>query len=190
MKIKQLLEAFETQRGSFPDTSTGVTIGQGYYASVKPDEDPHMVNKKQTRQDTSYAAYVDFLVNNKLAQSNPHFPRIYEVGDGQWKLERLPYTISDIFNDDKNEHYKEMICNIYLKDFDPYRVTSWDFSKHDNIKLGTYRKALELVDAARIKFNQENDGSKKNLNDDLHPGNIMVRLTAQGPQLVITDPWS
>jgi len=192
MKLKNLHESFEQQIGPLPDKSnSGKTLGGGWFASVTDDEDPHMVNKATHRQDPAYAAYVDFLLKNKLAQANPHFPRIYEIGNGQWKMEKLPYTLSQFFEVQDYDQYinnKDMIGNMYLKDFDPNRITSWDFDSPTNIKLGTYRKALELVHAARIAYNETNP--EKRLTDDLHPGNIMVRLTPQGPQLVITDPWS
>lgn len=195
MKLKNLLEAFETQRGSFPDTTDNDSnvLGRGYFASVKPDkEDPHMIIKKQHREDPSYDTYVDFLVNNKLAQANPHFPRIYEISKGQWKMEKLPFTLSQFFSPDNGndqwENNKQIIGHMYLKDFDPARFSTRIFENPENIKLGTYRKALELVHTAREKHNQSGVG--EHLSDDLHPGNIMVRLTPHGPQLVITDPWS
>lgn len=199
MKLKNLCEAFEQQTGTFPDTSQpqdGVR-GSGLYSSVTGDKDPFMINKKQHAHmnDRAYAIYVKFITDNKLAQANPHFPRIYEIGDGKWKMEKLPYTLRQYFEygeDDENDQHREIICNMYLHNYDPQRFTYWDFSDPSKIKLGTYKKALKIIYDYRKKHNDsiyDSDEDGKYLGDDLHNGNIMVRLTPQGPQLVITDPW-
>jgi len=192
MKIKQLLEAFEPQVGTFPDTSQNREDvgGRGAYASVKGDEDPFMINKYSHPhvEDPGYTTYVKLIVDNKLAQANPHFPRIYEVSNGKWKMEKLPFTLRQYFEGGdyhENKHNTEVICSMYLKN--PDNFDFYDFSDPEQIKLGTYRKALEIIH----KFARENNSKPSAvwLGDDLHASNIMVRLTPQGPQLVITDPW-
>lgn len=199
MKLKQLLETFETQRGSFPDTSTGSTIGRGYYASVKPDEDPHMVNKKQTKEDSSYAAYVNFLIDNKLAQANPHFPRIYVSQNGtKWKMEKLQYTLYDYLNVTNDSISRidlsdrlETLVDIYFKDhvgIDDYYEFIYNIKHPENIKLGTYRKALSIVKELHSELRDKYPRSLMAL--DLHGKNIMVRMSQVGPQLVITDPFA
>lgn len=187
MKIKQLLEAFEQQRGEFPDTSTGGVLGSGAFASVKGDKDPFMVNKSAYGEDEAYSIYIKFLADNKLAQANPHFPRVYEIGDNKWKMEKLPFTLKQFFEDDENQHYKQMICDVYLKQ--PKNDAYWNFTNPKLIKLGTYRRALEMVNAYADNHNSNREPEDKYLGHDLHSKNIMVRLTPQGPQLVITDPW-
>ena len=196
MKLKQLLESFEPQFGTFPDTSKKREDvgGRGIYASVKGDEDPFMINKYSHPhvEDPGYTAYVKLITDNKLAQANPHFPRIYEISDGKWKMEKLPFTLRQYFESGdyhENKHNKEVICGMYLNDYDPANFDYWDFTYPYKIKLGTYRKALEIIH----KFAKENNSKRESgdvwLGDDLHASNIMVRLTPQGPQLVITDPW-
>lgn len=205
MKLKQLLESFDQIRinngDELPDTSehTDDVKGSGAFAKVKGDKDPHMINKIATKWDTGYNAYIDFLIDNKLAQSNPHFPRVYVAQNGtKWQMEKLPHTLfSYLGGDGDRDLAKERLdtlISIYIED--EIELTSEHgfsafmnyISSPENIKLGSYRKALTIVHDLYEKLKVEHPQSLMVL--DLHSKNIMVRITPVGPQLVITDPFA
>jgi hypothetical protein len=192
MKLKQLCEAFDQEvADTFPDSSKEdpEVKGSGFFAAVKGDEDPFMINKvnKGIDEDPAYDAYV----NNKLAQSNPHFPRIYQIQRGKkWKMEKLPFTLEEYLNTDdheENTHRFNLINNIYFDGAalnDKGKLYDLVKSASSPIKLESYKKALGMIEQEFLSLRKSNK-----FRYDLHANNIMVRLTPQGPQLVITDPW-
>ena len=200
----KLIEAFDQIKTDqhLPDTSVDSedVSGRGKFSSVKGDQDPHMINKVSHRHDPAYNAYVDFLIDNKLAQSNPHFPRIYtSEGNDKWKMEKLQYTLRQYLTD-KNTEIQELdqrldtLASIYLKDeiIKNNIIVPNSFFKlvisDKNIKLGTYRRALEIINQLFDKL--RHDDPRAYLIIDLHPDNIMVRMSPVGPQLVLVDPFA
>jgi len=216
----KLSEVFDTKRKTTIGNSelsdrtdlTGTKNG-GVFSHVVPDVDPHMVNKISHRHDPAYNRYVNFLVSSKLAQQNPHFPRIYEdktyistkTGNKKvWKMEKLPFTYLQytVVRQDYELSLTRMehIANMYLvpewaslfenvrrekdkweQDHQIIQLSIKLFSflkKPDDIILDSYKEALQVI--------------LKNATGrlDIHDENIMVRTTAQGPQLVFTDPYA
>jgi len=205
MKLKNLHEAFDQIRinngDELPDTSedTDDVSGSGVFARVKGDKDPHMINKIAKKWDTAYNAYVDFLIDNKVAQANPHFPRIYVAQNGtKWQMEKLQYTLYDYLNTTNDSISRsdlsdrlETLVDIYFKDhvgIDDYYDFAMNINHPENIKLGTYRKALSIVKELHKELGDKYPQSVMSL--DLHAKNIMVRMSQVGPQLVITDPFA
>lgn len=199
----KLIEAFDQIKTDqhLPDTSVDSedVSGRGKFSAVKGDQDPHMINKVAHRHDPAYNAYVDFLIDNKLAQSNPHFPRIYtSEGNDKWKTEKLQYTLRQYLYD-KNTDPKELdqrletLASIYLNDKEyESDITPNSFyrliTQPSKIKLGTYRRALEIINQLFDKL--RHDDPRAYLIIDLHPDNIMVRMSPVGPQLVLVDPFA
>jgi hypothetical protein len=52
--------------------------------------------------------------------------------------------------------------------------------RYDDLKDPQLISAIETLAAIRKNH--------PNCKPDIHPGNVMVRLTSSGPQLVLTDP--
>jgi len=92
MKISNILEQVfdteirhKTRKGAFgieePDPDEK-ELGRGYFSKVSKHDDPHLVKKTslspdKTKQD-GYWSYVNFLIDYKLWENNPYFPRIYK----------------------------------------------------------------------------------------------------------------
>ena len=85
-------------------------INRPFSSVVIDDDNPHTVTKISQHDDYAYNIFVDYVVKNKLAQSNPHFPRIYNIETvsgknekGQvinkykWEIERLNTTLHEWF---------------------------------------------------------------------------------------------
>jgi hypothetical protein len=83
-------------------------INRPFSSVIIDDDNPHVVNKISKHDDYAYNIYVDYIVKNKLAQKNPHFPRIYNiesikvksVNGGfitkyKWEIERLNTTLHE-----------------------------------------------------------------------------------------------
>lgn len=183
----------------------------GYYSHVVGDKDPHMVNKISHRNDPSYTYFVEYLIKNKTAQNNPHFPRIYDISkytdeNGsqkyKWQMERLKTTLYDYFTKTKDEtsiERRELISETYLNEsakveFDhiseKYKIDNGFvinylldiLIKPRLVKHGAYRDALEIT--------EEIYKSKRGLSKDLHGNNLMLRFGPYAPQIVIIDPFS
>lgn len=200
MKLLEVFDQLKINNGEeLPDTSVDSddVFGSGAFAKVKGDEDPHMINKISKKWDTGYNEYVEFLMDNKLAQANPHFPRIYVAQNGtKWKMEKLQYTLNSYLNicDDPKElkQRRETIVSMYIKDswvenveFNYWQVAQL-LTQPKAIKLGPYRRALELV--RELHSDAQNKHPQSMMALDLHDKNIMIRLSPVGPQLVIVDP--
>jgi hypothetical protein len=218
----KLYEIFDTKSKNITGNShlsnrwdlTGTETG-GIHSHVVPDTDPHMINKISHNDDPAYKKYVRFLANSKLAQQNPHFPRIYEdktylsTKTGQkklWKMEKLPFTYYNytIVRGDY-ETSLERIRNLadlyivkeYSNMFDNVRPETEKWEQNRQIidlsdKLFKMLKSKDLIGmesyAEALEIIMQNN--RKIGFVDLHDKNIMVRLSGQGPQLVFTDPYS
>lgn len=201
MKLKQLIEVFDQQNlRDVPKNSKGNETGSGHFSSVASNkDDPHTVIKTATKHDTAYNAYVDFLMKNKIAQRNPHFPRIYvSAGGKHWEMEKLHMTLQEylIYEAADTEEANERIRNVtelYLIDeFSNIpnspalglqtRVSSLVFAlqKPKNIKLESWKEAVKIV--------HDFIDSDPEFREDIASKNIMVRLSPVGIQLVFTDP--
>lgn len=188
----------------------------GHYSHITKDIDPHLINKISHRPDPAYNTYVDFLIHNKLAQSNPHFPRIYINNTYQntksstdnkklWRMEKLPYTfMTYLFKMDGNysmgnieetEDRMKNLANLYFKDpskynqegLTPKQINQLANDMFDDLKISDLIKLDSWKEALEILYEFFNNHP---FSDDFHMNNMMVRTTSYGPQLVITDPVS
>lgn len=197
----KLFEVFDQQKlNNVPNTNVGLTTGSGHFSSVSANKnDPHTVIKTATKHDSAYNAYVDFLMKNKIAQRNPHFPRIYvSAGGKHWEMEKLHMTLQEYLIDDTadTEEANERIRNVtelYLNDEASNianssvlglqnRVSSLVFAlqKPKNIKLESWKEAVQII--------HDFIDSNPHFREDIAAKNIMVRLSPVGIQLVFTDP--
>lgn len=216
----KLDEIFDTERtmtiGNSPLSNRGdltSTERGGLFGHVIPDKDPHMVNKISHKHDPSYNKYANFLATSKIAQGNPHFPRIYQdktyistkTGNKKlWKMEKLPYTFQD-FTTVRGDYETSLeriqhIAHMYLNDelasqFDNIELEGDEWEDRRQIihvsdglfkylKMPNNIKLDSYKDALELIYNRKMGGM------DLHDRNIMIRTTPQGPQLVFTDPYA
>lgn len=180
------------------------------------EEDPHMYDKinhfPSDLENDPYYQYVQAI--KPYIGSNPFLPRIYVV-----KLERDPsgkvkpkYKMEKLTNGSEleieslvalanrlfNQKFTHNTGNksTDVKDAEQFRTYAsqiLDSSVYENPHSGgdyidTTIKDKRLRQAMNIIKNvwESNNG----FGTDLHSENIMFRTTAQGPQLVITDPLS
>lgn len=197
----KLSEVFDQQQlKDVPKSNVGNETGSGHFSSVASNkDDPHTVIKTATKHDTAYNAYADFLMKNKIAQRNPHFPRIYvSAGGKHWEMEKLHMTLQEYLiyeaadNEESNERIKN-VTNLYLIDESAHvvnnpalglqnRVSTLVFAlqKPKNIKLESWKEAVKII--------HDFIDSNPHFREDVAAKNIMVRLTPVGIQLVFTDP--
>jgi len=191
-------------------------IGRGAYGSVfdQPNADVDHVLKISRSSGTSneepdgYASYIERILN----LHNPYFPQIGEfkvlrnrdTGRDMYKtrIETLAplQTLTDqevqmlwkrIFGDhtrrttiDRSDRDSALD---YIMQVIRAAVAGYDMDGYwvdvDNIADPSFIEALNVI--RQIK----NDDPEHELGSDIHYGNVMVRRTKYGPQLVITDPF-
>lgn len=218
MKIKSLIEAFETTQthkisnNAFKHkrpSPSGKTLGQGSYGRVFSKGNPHTLSKVPTRilsvdAADAYVNYIAYIVDNKLAQETPHFPRVYSIktikdGYDNWKydiqIEKLHHMLSlteeqyeaimvNNFNINENNKIEILerpvgyICGV---------IRSYISGNIHNSPLTI--KSESLLNACKI-LNKYYENLQNDIVLDIHSSNIMVRLTQNIPQLVILDPFS
>lgn len=179
----------------------------GKFSKIKDDPiSPHFVLKLETKRDDAYWEFVEFLIKNKLF-SNPHFPRIYDVKkyvDDTGKMARMArieklFPISSL----SNEEVVSILENNFV-DFIVTNIKSSALSKSDMVELisGALSDAIDsskhpdkyitnkqLSDAvASIRHFIRRVNKLDGLVSDIHSGNLMVRRTPYGAQIVFIDP--
>lgn len=197
----KILELFTQQKLNTVPTNVATQDDDksGHFSTVKTNaNDPHTVIKTARKRDNAYNSYADFIMHNKLAQSNPHFPRIYTSAGGKhWEMEKLQNTLREYLMDETttdeefNERF-EMITNLYIKD----KYTPMLKSPHLSIGLRLRHLISALKDPGKIKLESYKEAietlhafiSKNKFEDDIRDANIMIRRTPVGPQLVLLDP--
>ena len=168
----------------------------GAYAVGTTDpRDPHMFRKKMRQPSKldvdAYYQYIKYI--EPYSDSNPFFPKVYgvDVKRDPNGLEKPSYRIEKLVDIDQADQRMDYQLEDALKD--RYLVNnaagsivsiirnaiSGSFNLK-NIKDGKLVQAIQLIQ----KF--LDDHPKFEL--DLHRGNVMIRFTSVGPQLVITDP--
>lgn len=200
---------------NFPRSAPNVG---GVFSFTTPDEDPHMIRKshkktvgKAAEQDymmDAFPYYARIVYENQL-WDEVHFPRIYEVkkvGQGDsarwtWRMERLRELQK------LEEHQYEVLADIYFGGVRTSKKHSypWIFSTH--IKDAFYRKGHRIEDDQFLSCIEMLRGMRDPIRKmavedhplydrvlglvvDLHPGNVMVRLSGTSPQLVLLDPFA
>lgn len=189
-------------------------LGRGIANVVlKNKRDPHTVlrhnsNLENTSQDSSNV-YYQWLVDTRAYNDNPYFPRIYDktiISDKTGKklikheieklksIESLPIeTIRGLTRnlfDDKaiNQILRHTAGRQSWQEMDDYeRALIILLNGIEEVFHGSLSSQDDNLNAA---LKTANELSHKNFfsGSDLHRGNVMVRLTPHGPQLVLTDP--
>lgn len=205
MKILQLLEYIQTTisdknyKSSFQTPRWHNKIeGNGYYSSVKADKtDPHLIVKYNRHfVNDPYHGYIKEVIDNDLASSNIHFPRVYNVKrvkdkDGKvlhkYNMERLvpmqsldedvqQTIIEENFNDNDGTMTAQE-CAEYMDYVVRYGTKS---NKANRIKSESLLEALHALYIMRTNYGWD---------VDLHSHNFMIRTTPVGHQIVLTDPF-
>lgn len=192
-------------------------LGTGAFSSAYQHKDnPYDVAKgsKATNIPDGFKAFFMALADDKEAQANPYFPRFRNINifkqKDDWaddsresymvKMEPLePYDklskaerkmlINKIFS----EHGIDVI-NHYIKKNPYYNAPGWKLAMAvqaalENQEWGDelrwqieddkFKEAIEFLQKTAKEYDYE---------FDLHSGNLMVRRTSVGPQLVLNDP--
>lgn len=179
---------------------TGDELGRGVFSKVTPDPtDPHMV-RKQTKvpigkqhkdKADGFNAYVKMIIDNHL-MDNIHFPKVYKVDNKtdqngtqrhKYQIERLQEITSlskEEFEALVETHLLRPVHNAeQLAERIDGACTS-EYERNLYIRMESLKDACETIDML-------DDVSDFRL--DIHEGNLMVRRTPYGPQLVISDPF-
>lgn len=186
---------FQADRKRKPDE-----LGRGMFSTVMRDRnDPHMVQKKTTtpmgrQHDTKadgFDAYVRMLVENGL-MDNIHFPKVYKAKKttDNTGTHRNSYTIEKLeeISALSQEEFDALVEHHLLRPvYDARgladRVSGACNSKYDRdtyIRMDSLKEACETI---------EELDDVMHFRLDIHEGNLMVRRTPYGVQLVISDPF-
>lgn len=176
--------------------------------------DPHTVIRHNSNVDNpgidSSNVYYTWLVNTKAYNENPYYPRIYQkttLTDKDAK-KLIKYEIEKLKPIDKLDTtmiraltyklFDDALINKILKRRASSTVNPWHEIADEERALLILLDGLEEVFFGATSNDENlNDAmrkvkelSKENFisGSDIHRGNIMVRLTPHGPQLVLTDP--
>lgn len=187
---------------------------RGTFSVVRPDRDPHLVKKSSIMSrdeksgDEGFKAFAKYIIENGY-MDNPHMPRIYQVktikgNDGfhidSYKMEAL-IDGEDIDDSELADYFDHILLDKYK--WDEYENPYEYIKDYPNEKgavhtmiciaiedatrrgaaiftLDSLNEACVIVHEAKYKI--------KHANLDIHTGNIMYRRTANGLQLVFSDP--
>lgn len=181
--------------------------GFGAYGRVVPNKaDPHMVKKNNyapvsnAEMNDGYFAYIKAVVDSKAADSNPAFPRVYDIktftdryGDQRYRinLEKLlhfdelsgkeVYALGERLFNNWDVEYSRAVDNDTLDTSteEVQHLFTEMLSDPSNIKDENVKNALQFI---------HNLAKKKKLQIDIQGDNFMFRRTKYGLQLVLVDP--
>lgn len=174
-------------------------LGRGLFSKVKHSEDPHMVDKETIRplgpdhknKADGFEFFVKTLVENDL-MDNIHFPKVYKAAKStdSTNTHRHKYTLEKLEPIDglSDEEFASLVETHMLRPCASVnaladRISGACNSKYDRdtfIRMESLRDACEII-------SEMDDVSDFRM--DIHDGNIMVRRTPHGLQLVFTDPF-
>lgn len=180
-------------------------LGRGTAAYVlKNPDDPHTVKRKthsplrpttnrhgefEHRRFDGFNVWAKFIIDNKLAEKNPYFPRIYEIerisdkGDNQYynyETEKL-YKISSL-------NRKEITAiSEKITGYDNLRWPDHICEFLEKVINGTTYTPDESLVECKNYMKQFVDETEMQI-DDMGGNNILVRRTSLGVHLVINDP--
>lgn len=211
MKIHNLIEQFNTSvtdrtsNNTFKDKEAKETPTSGAYGRVFSKGNPHEITKIPHNSISwnldDYLPYIQYVIDNNLAQSNPHFPRVYTFNKIKDKKGYIKYNVDmekltplsqldnsqvetllhnyfddELINDIKLDHKLNNIQTlIYVID-----KMLIDYESYvDYCKMDSFSEACEMLVDIKYKFN---------LRFDIHNKNVMIRLGSI-PQIVFTDPF-
>lgn len=193
----KLNEIFDVDSAQNLEQDNADQIGSGMFATVHQSKnDPHMVNRITTpsrdrnklfQKEDGFEIYAFNIIDSKINESNPTFPRIYKRADGKYQIEKLVKLDSV-----GHEELLNYIENNFDINLDP------GYSSHDLAFELTMLLAncFDMQDYSAVKNKYiiaackwiENLARMSGTTLDIHGGNFMFRRTQHGLQLVITDP--
>jgi hypothetical protein len=195
-------------------------LGHGEFSRVTQDkDDPHMVDKQQlNRTDRSGSIFVDMfdqyaeIIAEERLWEMIHFPRVYaikkytdEAGEvrNKWKMEKLIELDSLDQEEIKRMTHRYFIPEVAeeVAELDAEKEDQYHYSNFadaisvaihegewDHFRDKTLEKAAEKLEDIYTDLRQNYGYDAVAL--DLHSGNIMVRRTQNGLQVVFSDPFA
>lgn len=203
MLLEELISTKYKERVSSKPLSDSKTpyysLGHGRFGyAVKHKSDDAIVKKvvRRPRDDLRYDGYYTWITgSHKLANQNPYIPRVYNITvfkdtDGQKKykidMEKL-IPLTDLTDEDYEIIAKKISPDLLQAIRDPFNkdkrasvIANFLAYRAYNIKDDDLKDALALID----RLTKRSFGHFS----DIHYGNVMVRRTKFGPQLVFVDP--
>ena len=206
---------YEDEQKAFLKTNKAKRVGGGIEAVViKYDASHEVVKILGTNAKLSRCAHLQYLLAcKKYASSNPYLPRIESIKTVNYDGTRLLYTIAmeelDEFNWIEDEEYNVILNKLFgepdeSETREVFKGSSFLPSNNDDasdvaraiskiIRSGNFKGVIDkqFIQAAQIiRAVADRVSPKRGIDNliDVHSGNVMIRRTAVGPQLVITDP--
>lgn len=163
-----------------------------------------------------YWRYVDYIIKYKLWE-NPHFPRIYNIKsikDSEDKIMRrgemeklIPLNdlrldeIKQLYQKTFNTRLPNLEKDMQGKSREEVKIkyirklassVSFALTRPNTVEDESFKKAVRIL--KMIKRKERNTKSKDKIRPagfihDLNDGNIMIRRTPYGSQIVFTDPF-
>jgi len=181
-------------------------IGAGTEAHVRQSTSPHEMDrvKRVSSATTSVSKlFLNYLYKHRATQTNPYFPKVFAKKTGGGVLEHhveklLPLDTPKLLgNEELMEAVWDKMFNVPTTFLGDDYNEAWDELIADTIDhiYDTENLAAikdeQLKEALRILFNIHETATQNGIrmNSDLHPGNMMWRMTGNMPQLVITDQF-
>lgn len=173
--------------------------GRGSSGKVVPNKKSPFTVKKSNYFPTynieradPYLYYIKAVVKYKMAESNPFFPRVYDIlyltdkrREQRYRIELEKLEHYDDFTDDELTSLTKRL----FSSKDILTFSSWD----DGTPIKILIELIENYNPIDKKLTEalsfiDNLKLETNFQYDWHENNIMFRRTGFGPQLVITDP--
>lgn len=175
-------------------------IRGGAFGYVKPGTDEFTIKKRShtfsNLTNDAYFTYVKTIVDNKLFESNPYFPRIYAIntikdkntGEERYSINMEKLITLDSISDESLDIIYQRIFGVPIEKSVFTHSTRLSIDLLDTVENNNLsiikdqycKEALQL-----IKSIKENNAR---FIYDIHDNNIMIRKTNFGDQLVFTDP--
>lgn len=176
-------------------------IGSGSFSSVTLHPDAHQVSKNSTRktalEDDAYFQYIHRVVDDRLYEGNPYFPRIYHIEVYGGKNEDVYYKVdmeklTEIYSLSEPElqgMYDHMFEPYENNDSPPDMRTQIIVQLRDLLSGRTIysKEAKDPLLSKALDVLKEIHDSNKLFAWDIYPTNVMARRTPVGCQLVLTD---
>lgn len=219
MKLDEIIDtnimAFRAKEQIPGKVNMNKTLGSGWFSRVSILQDPHLVAKishgSAVLSADGYFQYMQYVVDNKLADGNPYFPRIYDIilVDSHEDMARVNYTIKmekllPYYNVTAQEMAVLVKQIIDVKAYEIWRTIDDDYlnsssaeslynliidaTKDYALDVGVVklvdRRLMSALDAIKdVRYNETHM-----FGWDINKNNMMFRRIRTGVQLVITDP--
>ena len=171
--------------------------GGAYARGTEDPSDPFLYRKKSRMpsnlENDAYYQYIKYI--NPYANSNPFFPKVYEIilkKDSQGNI-KPDYRIEKLVSlKDAADQTGRSLDQIFIDKYFNNEYDDYDLDYLLIIRKCIYQDYFDLIKDKKLKeaiLIIRNFLEKfPNFDEDLHSGNVMVRFGPGGPQLVFTDP--